>query len=198
MRIVVFGATGMVGQRIVQELESRGQDVVPATRGSGVDATDPAAVADAVAGADAAVVAVSARAGDFSGLDLNRAVVAGLRKAGVRRLIVVGGAGSLEVAPGQRLVDTPDFSPEWKPEALEHAEVLDTFYRKIDDLDWTYVSPAAYIHPGERTGKYRLGGEQLLTDESGKSEVSAEDYAIAIADLLESGEHARERVTAAW
>jgi putative NADH-flavin reductase len=155
-------------------------------------------VADAVAGADAAVVAVSARAGDFSGLDLNRAVVAGLRKAGVRRLIVVGGAGSLEVAPGQRLLDTPDFNPEWKPEALEHAEVLDTFYRKIDDLDWTYVSPAAYIHPGERTGKYRLGGEQLLTDESGKSEVSAEDYAIAIADLLESGEHARERVTAAW
>jgi putative NADH-flavin reductase len=198
MRVVVFGATGMVGQRIVQELERRGHEVVPATRGSGVDATDADAVARVVAGADAAVVAVSARTGDFTALELNRAVVDGLREAAVRRLVVVGGAGSLEVAPGQRLLDTPDFNPDWKDEALAHAELLDTLYRGIDDLDWTYVSPAAYIHPGERTGRYRLGGDQLLTDDAGNSEVSAEDYAIAIADLLESGEHARERVTAAW
>jgi putative NADH-flavin reductase len=188
----------MVGQRIVQELERRGHEVVPATRGSGVDATDADAVARVVAGADAAVVAVSARTGDFTALELNRAVVDGLREAAVRRLVVVGGAGSLEVAPGQRLLDTPDFNPDWKDEALAHAELLDTLYRGIDDLDWTYVSPAAYIHPGERTGRYRLGGDQLLTDDAGNSEVSAEDYAIAIADLLESGEHARERVTAAW
>src|SRR5579871_4761316 len=112
MRIVVFGATGMVGTRIVQELESRHHEVVAASRSSGTDATDPESVAAAAAGADAAVLAVSARTGEFSAMDVNRAVVEGLRRQGVRRLIVVGGAGSLEVAPGQRLVDTPDFPEE--------------------------------------------------------------------------------------
>jgi len=109
----------------------------------------------------------------------------------------VGGAGSLEVAPGVRLVDTPDFPEDWKPEALQHADALEV-YRGIEDLDWTFVSPAAFIHPGERTGRYRLGGDQLLVDENGNSEISAEDYAIAIADLLEQDEHKQERVTAAW
>jgi len=108
-----------------------------------------------------------------------------VREAGVRRLLVVGGAGGLEVAPDTRLVDTPDFPADWKPEAIAHTEALD-YYRSVEDLDWTFVSPAAFIHPGERTGRYRLGGDQLLVDDNGNSEVSAEDYAIAIADLLET------------
>ena len=94
-------------------------------------------------------------------------------------------------------VDTPGFNDEYKPEALQHAEALEV-YRGIDDLDWTVVSPAAYIHPGERTGRYRLGGDRMLLDSSGNSEVSAEDYAVAIADLLEQDGHARERVGVAW
>ena len=129
--------------------------------------------------------------------DVAPPLVDGLRAAGVRRLVVVGGAGSLKVAPDKRLMDSPNFPEEWRPEAIAQSEALD-YYRSVEDLDWTFVSPAAFIHPGERTGHYRLGGDQLLIDDNGNSEVSAEDYAIAIADLLEQGGHERERVTVAW
>jgi putative NADH-flavin reductase len=197
MKIVVFGATGMIGSRVAAELEQRGQEVVGASRSSGVDVTDPAAVAAAVEGADAVVSAVSARGVDYTLPDVARSVVKGLRRAGVRRVVVVGGAASLEVEPGVRLIDTPGFREEWKAEALQGIGTLE-YYRSVDDLDWTFVSPAALIHPGERTGSYRLGGDRLLVDENGNSEISAEDYAIAIADLVEEGSHARERVGVAW
>jgi uncharacterized protein len=197
VRIVVFGPTGMVGSRIVGELERRGHVVIGASRAGGADVTDPGAVAAAARGGDAVVSAVSARGVDYTLADVARSLVEGVRRAGVRRLVIVGGAGSLEVAPGVRLVDTPDFPEDWKPEALQHADALEV-YRGVDDLDWTFVSPAAFIHPGERTGRYRLGGDRLLVDENGNSEISAEDYAIAIADLLEQDGHKRERVSAAW
>jgi uncharacterized protein len=197
MRIVVFGATGMIGSRIAAELQRRDHEVVAASRSTGADVTDPARVAAVVDGADAVVSAVSARTAEYTLVDVGRSLVDGLRRAGVRRLLVVGGAGSLEADGGLRLVDTPDFHEEWKPEALAQADALD-FYRGVEDLDWTYVSPAAFIHPGERTGRYRLGGDQLLVDEEGSSEISGEDYAIAIADLVEQADHARRRVTAAW
>jgi putative NADH-flavin reductase len=197
MKIVLFGASGMVGSRIAGELAERGHDVTAASRSTGADVTDPAAIASTAADADAIVSAVSARGVDYTLADVARSLVEGARRAGGRRLVVVGGAGSLEVAPGTRLVDTPEFPEDWKPEALQHAEALEV-YRGVDDLDWTFVSPAAYIHPGERTGSYRLGGDQLLVDENGESEISAEDYAIAIGDLLEKGGHARERISVAW
>ena len=197
MKIVIFGPTGVIGSRIVAELERRGHRVVGASRATGADVTDPAQVAETVAGADAVVSAISARTGDFTLADAASSLADGLRRAGVRRLVVVGGAGSLEVQPGVRLVDTPDFHEQWKPEALAQADALEV-YRGIEDLDWTYVSPAASIHPGERTGAYRLGGDQLLVDEQGNSEITAEDYAIAIADLVDEGSHPCERVTAAW
>ena len=141
MKIVLFGATGMIGSRIARELERRGHDVVAATRSTGVDATDPASVAAAVPGADAVVSAISARGVDYTLADVGRSLVQGLRRAGVRRLLVVGGAASLEVAPGMRLIDTPDFKEEWKAEALQGIEALE-LYRGVDDLDWTFVSPA--------------------------------------------------------
>jgi len=197
MKVVLFGSTGTIGSRIARELEQRGHEVTGATRSLGVDATDPDAVAAAVAGADAVVSSVSARDGGYTLVDVANSLVAGLRRAGVRRLVVVGGAGSLEVAPGVRLLDTPEFNEEWKPEALQGAASLDV-YRGVDDLDWTFVSPAALIHPGERTGAYRMDGDELVVDEKGTSEISAEDYAIAIADLLEQGSHGRERVGVAW
>ena len=197
MRIVLFGATGVIGSRILQELQQRGHDLVPATRSNGIDVTDPDAVGRASSGADVVVAAVSARGVDYTLVDVARSLIEGLRRAGVQRLVVVGGAGSLEVAPGQRLLDTPEFHEEWKPEALEGADSL-ALYRSLDNLDWTYVSPAAYIHPGDRTGHYRLGGDQLVVDEKGVSEISAEDYAIAIADLVEQGNHARQRVSVSW
>ena len=197
MKIVVFGPTGMVGSAVVTELTQRGHEVVGASRSLGTDITDPSAVAAAVSGADAVVCAVSARGVDHTLADAARSLVDGMRRSDCKRVVVVGGAGSLEVAPGTRLIDTPEFPEEYKAEASQGAEALG-FFRGVDDLDWTYVSPAAFIHPGERTGRYRLGGDQLLADESGNSEISAEDYAIAIADLLEQGGHARERVSAAW
>ena len=184
MKIVVFGSTGMIGSRIAAELEQRGHEVIGASRATGTDITDPASVAAAATGADAVVSAVAARGVDYTLHDVARSLVDGLRRAGVKRLVIVGGAASLEVAPGLRLMDTPDFPDEFKAEAAQGAEAL-AFFQSISDLDWTYVSPAAFIHPGERTGRYRLGGDQLLVDEGGNSEISAQDYAIGIADLLE-------------
>lgn len=197
MNITLFGSTGMIGSRIAAELERRGHQVTGASRAGGTDITDPAAVATAANGADAVVCAISARGVEYTLSDVARSLIDGLRRSDARRVLIVGGAGSLEVASGVRLLDTPDFPEEHKAEAGQAADAL-SIYRQVDDLDWTYVSPAAFIHPGERTGQYRLGGDQLIVDEQGTSEISAEDYAIAIADLVESGEHPRQRVNAAW
>ena len=197
MKIVVFGSTGMSGSCIVAELTNRGHEVLGASRASGTDITDPAAVSTAVAGADAVVSAVSARGVDYTLADTARSLLDGMRRSGATRVVTVGGTGSLEVAPGVRLLDTPEFPEEYKAEAMQGVELL-ALYRDVTDLDWTYVSPAAFIHPGERTGRYQLGGDQFLTDANGNSEISAEDYAIAIADLIEQGSHTRERVAVAW
>lgn len=214
MKIVVFGASGTIGRAITAELLARGHTVTAATRsGARVeglvvqtvtgDASDPESVARLAAGKDAVVSATGPRRGDGedpedSLLGAARGLAEGLRRAGVRRLVVVGGAGSLEVAPGQRLLDTPDFPPPWKPTALAHARTLEEVYREIDDLDWTYVSPPGVIGPGERTGEFRVGGDQLLVDEQGKSRISIPDYAIAFADELEDGEAFRRRITVAY
>lgn len=198
MKIVVFGPTGMIGSRLVTELEQRGHEVTGASRSTGTDITDAAAVERALAGKpDAVIVATSTRGTSDTFSDVARSLFDGLRRAGVSRVINVGGAGSLQVEPGLRLVDTPDFPEAAKGEALEAAEAL-LLWREVDDLDWTYVSPAAYIHPGERTGSYRLGGDSFVTDGKPMAEVSAEDFAIALADLAESGDHVRERVSVAW
>ena len=107
MKIVVFGPTGMVGSRIVAELEQRGHEVVGASRSGGTDVTDPDSVASAAAGADAVVCAVSARGVEYTLADVARSLLDGVRRAGARRVVSVGGTGSLEVAPGVRYVDTP-------------------------------------------------------------------------------------------
>jgi hypothetical protein len=187
----------MVGSRIAAELETRGHVVNGASRSNGSDICDPDSVKETVAGAEAVISAVSARSGTYTLIEVAHSITAGARAAGVKRLIIVGGAGSLETAPGVRVVDSPDFPDDWKPEALQQGDAL-SVYRGIDDLDWTYVSPAAVIQPGERTGSYRTGGDQLLADDHGNSQISAEDYAVAIADLLERGDHPRERITVAW
>lgn len=197
MQIVLFGATGMIGSAIAAELDQRGHELTRAGRSSGADVTSRESVAAVAAGADAIVSAVSARGGDYTLVDVARSLIGGARHAGVRRLVVVGGAGSLEVAPGVRVVDTPDFPADWRAEALQHVDALEV-YRRCDDLDWTFVCPAASIHPGERTERYRVGGDQLLVDEDGNSEISTEDYAIAVADLLKYGSYRRERISVAW
>lgn len=213
MKIVLFGATGTIGTRILKEALSRGHEVTAVSRnpsklqiedsriqkivGDVLEADDVARVA---AGNDAVVSAVgpSQAGGDPKMLiDSIESLHTGLVRAKVRRLIVVGGAGSLEVAPGKLLIDTAEFPEAWKPLASAAGEALKNI-RKIEELDWTYLSPAGFIEPGERTGGYRTGLEQLVVDESGKSYISAEDYAVALLDELETPHHLRERFTVAY
>jgi putative NADH-flavin reductase len=120
-----------------------------------------------------------------------------VKKAGVKRYIVVGGAGSLEVAPGVALIDTPEFVEAWKVEAGPGRDFLNVL-RGENDLEWTFLSPSAMFMPGERTGKFRLGKDQLLTDDKGESKISMEDYAIALVDELEKSQHIRQRFTVGY
>ena len=209
MNIVIFGATGTIGSRILDELVSRGHSVTAVIRdpsklarhenviGTAGDIFDPASVKESVEGADVVVSAYGPGPGNPDALvKATDSLLKGVEAAGVKRLIAVGGAGSLEAAPGLQLVDTPQFPQEWKGIALAHRDALEII--KASPLDWTSVSPAAYIHPGERTGKLRLGLDQLIVDEKGNSEISAEDFAIALADELEHPQHIRRRFTAAW
>ena len=208
MKVVLFGASGMIGSRILQELVHRGHEVTAVVRNpekitvGGVkvvkgDITDEASVAAAVHGADAVISAYAPpQKQETILLNATRSVLAGMSKTGVRRLIVVGGAGSLEIAPGVQLVDTPEFPEEWKAIALAHRDVLPILSQS--NLDWTYLSPAGLIQPGERTGEFRLGGKQLLTDAKGESRISAEDFAIALVDELENARHVSQQFTAAY
>jgi putative NADH-flavin reductase len=214
MKVLVIGASGAIGRAVTAEMLERGHTVTAATRSGapvkGVvvqavtgDASDPESVARLAAGQDAVASATGPRRAngedpEDSVLSAARGLAEGLRRAGVRRLVVAGGAGSLEVAPGQRLVDTPDFATAARPTALAHARALDEVYRGIEDLDWTYISPAGEIGPGERTGEFRIGGDQLLVDDSGQSRISIPDFAIAFADELEHGKAFRRRITVAY
>jgi len=214
MKVLLFGASGAIGSQIATELLDRGHEVTGVSRSGTAgdlshqnlsvtagDATDPATVTRLAPGHDAVVTATGPVRGSSDDpqdlVAVAKALIDGLRQVGVRRLVVVGGAGSLEVAPGVRVVDTPDFNPAWKPAALAHADAL-AVYRTVSDLDWTYISPAGLIGPGERTGKFRLGGDRLLTDAAGNSRISIPDYAIALVDELEQGNAIGRRITAAY
>ncbi|SPF07202.1 NAD(P)-dependent oxidoreductase [Streptomyces sp. MA5143a] len=216
MKILLIGATGMIGSRIAAEALSRGHAVTAATRSGGVDAlpehpeltvrTLDASAADqvarAAAGHDVVISAVSPpRDGSDPAAPLlatYRSLTDGLRTAAVHRLVVVGGAGSLRTASGRDRVDTPDFPAMYKAESLAQREVLRLLRAEATDLDWTYVSPADEIAPGERTGTFRLGGDDLLTAEDGTSFISAEDYAVALVDEAEKSAAIRRRITLAY
>ena len=216
MKIVVFGETGNVGRRVAAEALSRGHEVVGVVRDPGAvtasdprvrlvkgDATKADSVAEIVKGADAVVSAISprpnARGLAAPSLVANaRAVIAGLRRAGVKRVLFVGGAGSLEVAPGQQLVDQPGFPEAYRAEALEGREALGVWRSEAGGLDWSFLSPAAEIAPGERTGRYRTTGDQFLVDAAGKSFITFEDYAVAVLDELERPRHVGKRFGVAY
>lgn len=197
MKLIVFGATGLLGSRVADEAERRGHAVTRVSRSSGVDATDPGSVARAAAGHDAALSAVTQHDRPQVLVEAAHALLDGLEQAGVRRLVVAGGAGSLEVAPGRRLMDTPDFHEDWLPEAQAQADALDVYRGAKTAVDWSYVSPGALLAPGERTGGYRTAGDELIADEHGRSGISMEDFAIAMLDEAEEQRHPRRRFTAA-
>jgi putative NADH-flavin reductase len=203
MKIAVIGASGNVGARISAELAGRGHAVTAIVRHpekvarlanvSGVkgDANQQAGLAGLLKGHDVAISSVHF-------LDSDPAKLIGAAKAsGVGRYIVVGGAGSLDVAPGVRLVTTPNFPPQYKAEAETGGAFLDLL-RRENELNWTFISPSALFVAGQKTSKFRLGGDQLLTAADGKSWISYEDYAVALADEIERPAHIRTRFTVGY
>lgn len=201
-KIALIGASGNAGSRILKELSDRGHQVTAIARNPEKIANLPKVVAvkgdvfdkDALVallkGHDAVISSVHFTASDPAIL------IAAVRESGVKRYLVVGGAGSLEVAPGQRLVDQPDFPAAYKAEASKGADFLDLL-STVDDLEWSFLSPSALFSPGERTGTFRLGKDTLLSNEKGSS-ISFEDYAIALADEIEKPAHIRQRFTVGY
>ena len=203
MKITVIGASGNAGSRITKELAGRGHTVTAIARNPGKiaaqqnvtakagDVMDQAGLAQLLAGHEVAISSVHF-------LDSDPAKLIGAAKAaGVGRYLVVGGAGSLEVAPGVRLVTTPNFPAQYKAEAEAGGAFLDLL-RQEKDLNWTFLSPSALFAPGERTGKFRLGTDQLLTGSDGKSWISFEDFAVALADEIERPAHIKSRFTVGY
>jgi putative NADH-flavin reductase len=204
MKVVLYGASGNAGRRILHELQSRGHEVIAAvrhpeklpagTRSVRDDLANVDRIAQTIADAEAVVSAYAPPQNDTDQLvAVTDRQIAAVRRAGVPRLIVVGGAGSLEVAPGVSLLASGHLPEAWVPIATSHARALDRL--KASDINWTYFSPAAFFEEGERTGKFRLGKTNLVADEKGNSRISFEDYAIALADELENPAHERAQMS---
>ena len=203
MKIAVIGASGNAGSRITAELAHRGHSVTAIARHpekiaaranvtpTGGDVMDQAGLARLLAGHDAAISSVHFLASDPVRL------IAAAKESKVGRYLVVGGAGSLEVAPGVRLVTTSGFPVAYKAEAEAGGAFLDLL-RAEKELNWTFLSPSALFVAGERTGKFRLGIDQLLTAADGKSSISFEDFAVALADEIERPAHVRQRFTVGY
>lgn len=205
MNVVLYGATGKAGSRILNELVARGHKVTGVARNA---AKVPAGVADfkqddlsnvdqtaaIMAGADAVVSAYAPPHDDTDQLlGVTERQIEAVGKAGGVRLIVVGGAGSLEVAPGVTLLASGHLPAAWVPIAASHDKALKLL--EGSSINWTYFSPAAFFEPGERTGRFRLGTNELISNEKGESRISMEDYAIALVDELEKPAHQRGRFT---
>lgn len=210
MKIAILGATGWIGGAILKEAQSRGHQVTALVRDPSklsvadvvvraVDLEQPL-VADTFAGVDVVIASVGGRAQQNHGLVASTVqhLLDVLPNANVPRLLWVGGAGSLEVAPGVALVSSPDFPAAYKDEALAQGEALQVFRAAQTAINWTFVSPAAEIYPGESEGPYRLGGDSFFTDANGQSRISVTDYAKAMVDEAEKGAHPNQRISVAY
>lgn len=203
MKIALIGATGNIGAKILNEALGRGHKLTGIVRNpdklkgrNGLtvkqgDLADEKNLAGLLKGHAAVIVSVRHDQNDV------RHVYAACRTAGVKRVLVVGGAASLEVSPGLMLIDTPGFPEQIKVQAVPAVEAL-KHIRMEQDLDWSFVSPSIMIAPGERTGKFRIGGDELLKDPKGESKISQEDFAIAIIDEVEKPKHIRKRFTVGY
>jgi len=202
-KIAIIGATGRAGSQLLEEALRRGHQVTAIARHASrlgeragvvsidVDASDASALQKAVAGHD-----VVLSAAHFSTLPA-RAILEPVKAAGVKRLLFVGGAGSLLLPDGSRVIDSPDFPAAYKAEASAGSEYLATLLQE-KDLDWTFLSPSAEFIEGPRTGAFRLGTDHLLFDEQGKSAISFADFAIALLDEVENPRHSRQRFTVGY
>lgn len=210
MNLVIFGASGVLGTRLISEALLRGHEITAVARNVAPlqernrpircvagDATDPSSVAAVAADHDGVISAVTQHDQPQMLAVAAQALLTGLERGGVERLVVAGGAGSLRVASGQRLLDTPDFPPEYRPEALAQADALAVYEAYEGPVQWSYISPAALLAPGTRTGAYRVGDDELLLDDDGASHISMEDFAIALLDEVGEPQHAGRRFTVA-
>lgn len=207
MKLAIIGATGYVGTSILSEALSRGHTVTAIVQNPDklpndakltpvkADVGDTEALKSLIAGHDAIISAFNPGK-DESGVG-RRSIVEATKATHGGRLVAVGGAGTLEIAPGKRLIDQPDFPAEWKDGALKTADFLGEL-RGEKELNWTFVCPAAMLAPGERTGKYRVGGDQLMTDAEGQSRISLSDFAVAMLDEVEKPKHPRQRFCVAY
>ncbi|MEU7528994.1 NAD(P)H-binding protein [Saccharothrix sp. NPDC042600] len=202
MRITVFGAAGAVGSRVVTEARRRGHDVTPVTRSDRpgfvvADATDVDRVAGLARGSDVVVGATRPVPGSERDLVVTaKALLEGVRRS-TARLIVVGGAATLRTPEGVLVHEVEGFPADILPIARACAEQHDVF-RGESEVDWTYASPPAVIEPGVRTGRYRLGLDDLVVDDHGESTISLEDFAVALLDEVDHPRHRRTRFTAAY
>lgn len=209
MKVAIIGASGFIGSAILKEALDRGHSVTAIVRNPEKitvtspqltvkqgDVTTEEEVAGLVAGNEAVISAYNSYDTTTYVTAIN-AIINGIKKAGIKRLLAVSGAGSLEIEPGVQLLDTPTFPEEWKGGASATREAFKVI-KKQDDLDWTVLSPAAMIAPGERTGKFRLGKDQLLANDKGESKISTQDYAVALIDELEKPQHIQQRFTLAY
>lgn len=208
MKITLLGATGYVGTRILDEALQRGHEVTaiarhvdtlasrpglarPGLSPAAIDVADHRHLIPTLKHQEAVVVALK------SGSIDRQSLMDAIKEAGVKRLLVIGGAGSLQVLPGVDLVDTPQFPERWKPEAQAAREFL-YLLRQETELDWVFLSPSAMLVSGARTGQYRIGGDELLTAADGTSSISLEDLAKAVIDELEMPQHSRRRFTVGY
>ena len=205
MKVALYGATGAAGSRILKELVSRGHHVTAIVRdpaklaesGANVrvkqgDLSDPKSIAAAIGDVEAVVSAYGPPKNDLDAIEgvTQRQVEALKGKAGVR-LIVVGGAGGLNIAPGLALVDSQYMPEPYKPIARAHVKAFKVL--EASTIDWTYFAPAAFFEPGQRTGQFRLGKDELIANAQQESRISMEDYAVALVDELEKPRHRRQR-----
>jgi putative NADH-flavin reductase len=212
MKIILFGATGRVATRILNEALDRGHQVMAVSRDGGTAALPPhqnltvvsaeilapAQVTEVAKGHDVVISSVGAPEGaahDFLA-QAALSLIDGLTRASVARLLVVGGAGSSWVSEKVQLVDTPEFPPSVRPGANDHRNALGIY--KQCDLDWTFVSPASVFPEGERTGKYRTSPGTRILDENGESRITLEDYAVAMIDEAENRRYVRSHMCAAY
>ncbi|MBV8658891.1 MAG: NAD(P)H-binding protein [Burkholderiales bacterium] len=211
MKIALIAPTGNIGSAIAADALRRGHQVTGIVRSaravpaalSGVslkvaDVLDAQALADAIAGHDAVASAYGPTADNVGQVrQVTEALLNAVRQASVRRLVVVGGAGSLEVAPGVQLVDTPSFPAAYKAIALAHRDAFNLL-STVKDVDWTFFAPAALISAGEKLGNFQVGSRTLLTDASGASKIHYPDYADAFVTALEQGQFVQDIATVAY
>lgn len=213
MKLAIIGATGFVGSAVLQEALQQGHDVTaivrhpeklavhPSLTAKAVSVFDEAALADVLRGHDAVISAYNP---GWTNPDIQSQMIEGsahivnaTKQAKVPSLLVVGGAGSLEVTPGVQLVDTPQFPAEWKEGALGAREVLNQL-KNEKELNWRFISPAVFLEPGKRTGQFRYGDDAVLFNDDQPARISVEDLAVAIVEEIAAPRYNQRRFTVAY